>query len=643
MRSTTTCYRGGLTLFLVAQLGLFLAAPTSAKQLGGVRRGQEGRLAVAAAAVRSRRGDDDVSIATESHDTSTMTCRITVFDTLYERQDDGGSSSIKNGSALGNEKQICCIPIYEEKSDEEEEEASYVESRHHVYPIELPSHTLEEHQGAIHEGELLLSLSGASLHNDGVLLHNTTQFTILDDDSLIARRLRVSRRRGLEGEGKDYNAAFGTRTLKVIRVSTSDSQPTYTAAEMEDRIFQQRIGLSSQYEACSFGQLQWKSNGVLDVLVDGDIGSYESGSALRVAAEEKMQQLQIISESASELADNVMFCLAPGTGDWVANAGTKYWRSQFNDQWCLSLTATMHEIAHNLGLGHSNHNGKAYADETGYMAAAWLDVDWPRKCFNGANHDKLHWFASRTLAYDPILTGPRKVQLATFVDYDKTTSFNEPVLIRLANKFVLQYNVAKGFNQDTEEMINQVTIVQKTSAGTDLLNGISSVGETFQISNFVGSGEVVVIEICERISTNDDPEEDAGDNAPEMIIVGIGVFGKSACGLKLYVIPDDEVPEEEEEPLSPAEQTPVESTEKPPAAPKEDDMDDPLPPAAPQAPPSTTATEAPGASNDNDSNQGSHHPAPWKIVREAWSLQSVLLAWEAVAKRTTWFEYFIHK
>jgi Gametolysin peptidase M11 len=587
---------------LLAQISIFLAAaPISAKQLRRLER------------------HDFVDSLGSNINTRKLTCRITVFDTLYEHH--GVSNNNKDGSSLGNYKQICCIPIQEDAQGEEE---MYVESSNHLYPIDLPSHILEEHQRAIHEGELLLTLNGATIEKDTVLLHDSTQVTILDHDSPIARR-----RRRLQG--KAYDTAFGTRTLKVIRVSTSDKQPSFTAEQMEDRIFHQSIGLSSQYEACSFGQLKWESRGVLDVIVDGEIASYESGSALRVAAEEKMKQLQIISDSPSELADNVMFCLAPGTGTWVANAGTNYWRSQFNDQWCLSLTATMHEVGHNLGLGHSYHNGKTYADETGYMAAAWMDVDWPRKCFNGANHDKFHWFTSRTLSFDPLLTGPRKIQLATFVDYDKTTA-NEPVLVRLANKFVLQYNVAKGFNQDTEEMKNQVTIVQNTKAGTDLRAGISTVGETFEIDNFIGSEEDVVIEICETTpSTNTNPA------SAEKIIVGIGVFGKSGCGSELYVILD-EVPEDEPS----SEKIPIESTEKPP----KQDLDSlssnaPLPP--------TIATVAPCSSNDDEDeepngsdkdNHPSHHATPWKF-REA--MQGFLLTWETVAKRTTWFEYFIHR
>jgi hypothetical protein len=583
---------------LLVQLSIFLAAaPISAQQL--------------------RRPElyDLVDSLGSNDNTKQLTCRITVFDTLYERHG-GSNNNNDNGPTLGNDKQICCIPIQEDAPDAEE---TYVESGRELYPIALPSHIFDEHQGAIHEGELLLKLDGATIENDTVVLHNKTRVTVLDHDSPIARRRRL--------QGKPYDVAVGTRTLKVIRVSTADSQPSFTAEQMEDRIFQQSIGLSSQYEACSFGQLKWESRGVLDVMVDGNIASYSSGSALRVAAEEKMKQLQIISDSPSELADNVMFCLAPGTGTWVANAGTNYWRSQFNDRWCLSLTATMHEVGHNLGLGHSFHNGKTYADETGYMAAAWMDEDWPRKCFNGANHDKFHWFAARTMSFDPLLTGPRKIQLATFVDYDKTTA-TEPVLVRLANKFVLQYNVAKGFNQDTEEMMNQVTIVQNTKAGTDLRAGISAVGETFEIDNFMGSEEDVVIEICETT-----PSTTTNPASPEMILVGVGVFGKSGCNSELYVTLD-EVPETPEK-------IPMESTEKPP----KQDLD-PLSSIAPLPP--TIATVAPRSSNDdsdedeepNDSDKDSHHPTPWKFSE---AMQGFLLTWETVAKRTTWFEYFIHR
>ena len=51
-----------------------------------------------------------------------------------------------------------------------------------------------------------------------------------------------------------------------------------------------------------------------------------------------------IARFPEDVADHVLFCIPPGTGSWVANAVTGHWRSQYNDYWCMSLSAVMHEV-----------------------------------------------------------------------------------------------------------------------------------------------------------------------------------------------------------------------------------------------------------------------------------------------------------
>jgi hypothetical protein len=71
--------------------------------------------------------------------------------------------------------------------------------------------------------------------------------------------------------------------------------------------------------------------------------------------------------SPGALADHVMYCLPAGTMDGVAYAYVGSWMSVYSDKWCGSNTAQMHEIGHNLRLGHSNEKG-AYEDETGAVS-----------------------------------------------------------------------------------------------------------------------------------------------------------------------------------------------------------------------------------------------------------------------------------
>ena len=46
------------------------------------------------------------------------------------------------------------------------------------------------------------------------------------------------------------------------------------------------------------------------------------------------------------------------------------WDSYYNDHWCQSVSAQMHEVGHNLGLSHSGVNDEdLYGDETGMMVS----------------------------------------------------------------------------------------------------------------------------------------------------------------------------------------------------------------------------------------------------------------------------------
>ena len=147
------------------------------------------------------------------------------------------------------------------------------------------------------------------------------------------------------------------------------------------------------------------------------------------------------------------------------------------------------ELAHNLGRGHANQFGVPYQDDTGYMAAAWPQPDWPLKCFNAANNYQFGWYADRTLTVkNPVVNlmrngGARHIKLAAFVDYSLTGSEattgisggissdeDEYVLVNLADKYFLQFNAARDFNVHSEEMQNQVVLVEQGPSATNLLD-----------------------------------------------------------------------------------------------------------------------------------------------------------------------------
>jgi len=225
-------------------------------------------------------------------------------------------------------------------------------------------------------------------------------------------------------------------------------------------------------------------------------------------------------DQITSLADRIMFCAPPGTGDWVAAAGLNHWRAQFNDAWCRSMTATMHELGHTIGLVHANKNGVKYGDTTGIMSKSYRNFDGPLRCFDGSANHILGWYKDRELMFDPLADpSPRLINLAAFVDYPKTTA-EQPVLITLSGEVFIQYNRAKDFHTGTGEMANMVTIAENGPGGSNLLAGIDA-QQSYKLANYTATGRNLVVEVCRTVP---------GDNSTtaDVMVVSVGME-YSAC------------------------------------------------------------------------------------------------------------------
>lgn len=187
-----------------------------------------------------------------------------------------------------------------------------------------------------------------------------------------------------------------------------------------------------------------------------------------------------------------------------------------NDHWCLSLSGTMHELGHTMGLSHSNANGIRYADRSGYMGSGYTSPTWPRKCFNAYHSHHFGWYSDKTVTISE-KSPNRLIELATFVDYDKL-EWNNFVLINLADTYFMNFNVAKSFNIGTEHRINQLTVTEPTVNGTESLAGIKA-GGTYTIENFKNLGRPLIIEAC---------QQKVNSRGAEVVVVSIAT-GKSLC------------------------------------------------------------------------------------------------------------------
>jgi hypothetical protein len=284
-------------------------------------------------------------------------------------------------------------------------------------------------------------------------------------------------------------------------ITTNDSTPSLSADEFHKLIFEDEVSLHKQYAACSFGKLNLVPSeyGILDLYLNTSAEGATPISLVSMANEALRERLGIAKTSdASDLL-----------------------RSVYNDLWGGYTSSLLHEVGHGLGLAHANENGSDYSDYTSYMSAGHKKTNWPAKSFNAKNHWDLGWYEDRSVSVDPI-EAPQILKIAAFVDYDKTQQ-GEYVIAEVGiGNLYMQYNRAKGFNRDTEEKADMLTISTKTDEGTDLVAGLDLDSNTYLVAGFEGSDQDILIEVCHVGVGN-------GADQPDYMIVSVGI-GPSLCG-----------------------------------------------------------------------------------------------------------------
>ena len=67
--------------------------------------------------------------------------------------------------------------------------------------------------------------------------------------------------------------------------------------------------------------------------------------------------------------------------------------SVYSNDWCNYVSAQVHEVGHNLNLGHSGEGTETYADQSGMMGFSYGGESTPRMCFNAAKNYQLGWYS----------------------------------------------------------------------------------------------------------------------------------------------------------------------------------------------------------------------------------------------------------
>eukprot|EP00977_Amphora_coffeiformis_P024571 scaffold16330_cov172-Amphora_coffeaeformis.AAC.5 len=244
-----------------------------------------------------------------------IVCRITVEDTIYQ----------SDAPYLYSLEQTVCVPV--------NDGVEYPET----YRVQLPNHMTKLFHREIQMGRLHVAITKASIEHDAIVTTPETTFSVVNEEYDRSQRY-------LQDE-TNYRHAFGRKRYMLVRISTSDSEPMYTLDHMVKRFTDATEGMEAQYLDCSKQQVQFEMTGAYDVQLPSNLETYEASPRwLREAAVEQIMVEHNIARFPEDVADHVLFCIPPGTGSWVANAATGHWRTQYNDHWCLSLSAVMHEV-----------------------------------------------------------------------------------------------------------------------------------------------------------------------------------------------------------------------------------------------------------------------------------------------------------
>jgi hypothetical protein len=321
--------------------------------------------------------------------------------------------------------------------------------------------------------------------------------------------------------GRRDLAVLGIKKTLVVRVTAADAATTAPASTLSDKVFGttgDEVNLKTWYDECSHGRVNFVPatsvdnpdivNGVTEISIAINVNGVSDGTVREAVRTALDAQLQGDWESKY---DHTMMCLPPGTsGGWIGYAYIGHYLSVFNDNWCTYPSIQMHEIGHNLGMGHSGEGSRAsspYADQSGMMGYSYSS-DSIKMCFNGAKMWYLGWFVDFAEEVDPTVTplwSGDLVGVATFSE-----QLNENVVVKIETApdgpqcrdcydFYVAFNRAAGINSNTQEGQNQVLITEQgdgQSNAQSLLVAKLNEGMSYTIVDFGAvSGESVTVTV----------------------------------------------------------------------------------------------------------------------------------------------------
>jgi hypothetical protein len=289
----------------------------------------------------------------------TQECTVIVID----------DSSLRDIQEGFSEEKFCCVISPEDNNG----------ISNHCLPIkgtpaQSESLIFKLRDGELESGASTLRIPGSLISGDNAVLLPAGEAIILG---------RTSRRELL---GSKPLGKTGVKHFLAVRVSARDKDVAANATSISDDIFGtdgDSVNMVSQFAACSYGQLQiipgppsdntdidrslLSATGVMDVEVSiGLLDSTSTRSVVRNAITTAVQdKLNLILPGPF---DGVMYIVEGCYGEecgWAAYAFVGSWLSVYQGVYYKYAGIQLHEIGHNLALGHSGGlDGQEYTDHT---------------------------------------------------------------------------------------------------------------------------------------------------------------------------------------------------------------------------------------------------------------------------------------